>query len=54
VGSRGDVRSGSAPVAKAIFTRPNVTLRLAGSSNAQRIEYQWSTTIKLKRIVKKR
>lgn len=40
-------------VSKTIFTRPNVTLRFAGSTNAEGIEYHWSTVIKLKRIVKK-
>jgi hypothetical protein len=41
-------------VPQAIFTHLNVTLRFAGSSSAQGIDYRWSTTIKLKRIVKKR
>ncbi len=41
-------------VPQAIFTHLNVTLRFVGSSSAQGIDYRWSTTIKLKRIVKKR
>lgn len=41
-------------VPKTIFTRPKVTLRFVGSSNAQGIQYRWSTIIVLKRIVPKR
>ena len=40
-------------VAKSLFTHPNVTLRFAGSTSDKGITYHWSTTIKLKRVVKK-
>jgi len=35
------------------FARPAVTLRFAGATNSGGIVYRWSTTIKLKRIVRK-
>jgi hypothetical protein len=40
-------------VPKTVFARPVVTLRFVGSTNSHGIVYRWSTTIKLKRIVKK-
>jgi hypothetical protein len=40
-------------VPKTVFARPVVTLRFAGAPSSGGIVYRWSTTIKLKRIVKK-
>jgi hypothetical protein len=40
-------------VPKTVFARPVVTLRFVGATNSGGIVYSWSTTIKLKRIVKK-
>lgn len=41
-------------VPKTVFARSVVILRFVGATNSGGIVYRWSTTIKLKRIVKKR